>query len=163
MPVIFPGTELRLVDEHTGYGVFATATIPAGTVVWVHDELDQVFSPARVATLPAILQQQVQRYAYVNANGDRVLCWDHGRYMNHSCEPTTTSIGTLMEIARRDIQPGEELTCEYGLAYVTEGVGRQGDDGGVPSRAVFAHPQGACGLVPVHDRHLAVHQHQVVL
>jgi hypothetical protein len=41
--------------------------------------------------------------------------------MNHSCEPTTTSIGTLMEIARRDIQPGEELTCEYGLAYVTEG------------------------------------------
>jgi uncharacterized protein len=118
--VIYPGTQLRLVDEHTGYGVFATSSIPAGTVVWVHDELDRVLTPAQVQALPTALQKQVERYAYVNADGNRVLCWDHGRFMNHSCDPTTTSIGTSIEVARRDISPGEQLTCEYGLAYVTE-------------------------------------------
>jgi hypothetical protein len=119
--VIHPDTCLRLVDEHTGHGVFATSIIPRGTVVWVHDELDQILSATQVATLPAVLQRHVERYAYVDAQGNRVLCWDHGRYMNHSCDPSTTSIGTLMEIARRDIQPGEQLTCEYGLAHVIEG------------------------------------------
>jgi hypothetical protein len=118
--VIYHGTELRLVDEHTGYGVFATRPIPAGTVVWVHDDLDQVITPARLESLPPALRQHVERYAYVNADGNRVLCWDHGRYMNHSCDPTTTSIGTSIEIARRDIAVGDQLTCEYGLAYVTE-------------------------------------------
>lgn len=118
--MIYPDTCLRLVDEQTGHGVFATSVIPRGTVVWLHDELDQVLAPARVATLPPVLQRHVERYAYVDASGNRVLCWDHGRYMNHSCEPSTTSIGTLMEIARRDILPGEQLTCEYGLAHVTE-------------------------------------------
>lgn len=118
--MIHPATELRLVDPDTGQGVFATAAIPRGTVVWVHDELDQILTPARVAALPEVLRAHVDRYAYVNADGDRVLCWDHGRYMNHSCAPTTTSIGTLLEIARRDLQPGDELTCEYGRAHVLE-------------------------------------------
>lgn len=118
--MIHPDTCLRLVDDHVGQGVFATRVIPRGTVVWLHDELDQRLEPQRVAELPAVLRQHVERYAYVNARGERVLCWDHARYMNHSCEPSTTSVGTLMEIARREIQPGEELTCEYGLAHVTE-------------------------------------------
>lgn len=119
--MIYPDTYLRLVDDRTGHGVFASTPIPRGTVVWMHDELDQVISPAKVASLPAALRRHVERYAYVNGNGDRVLCWDHGRYMNHSCAPSTTSIGTLLEVARRDIAPGEELTCEYGLAHVIEG------------------------------------------
>lgn len=118
--VIHPDTCLRLVDDHVGHGVFATRLIPRGTVVWLHDELDQILHPDRVAGLPEPLRQHVERYAYVDASGHRVLCWDHARFMNHSCEPSTTSVGTLMEIARRDLQPGEELTCEYGLAHVTE-------------------------------------------
>ncbi len=118
--MIHPSTYLRRIDEATGFGVFASAPIPRGTVVWVHDALDQILDAARIATLPDVLRRHVERYAYVNADGHRVLCWDHGRYMNHSCEPSTTSIGTLLEIARRDIAIGEELTCEYGLDYVTE-------------------------------------------
>ena len=47
--MIHPATELRLVDAETGQGVFATAAIPRGTVVWAHDELDQILTPARVA------------------------------------------------------------------------------------------------------------------
>lgn len=119
--MILPGTELRLVDDQTGHGVFATERIPRGTVVWIHDDLDQVFSTEQVEAMPELMRRAIERYAYVNAAGLRVLCWDHGRYMNHSCAPTTTSVGTFCEIARRDILPGEQLTCEYGLAHVIEG------------------------------------------
>jgi hypothetical protein len=118
--VIHPDTELRLVDERVGYGVFATRLIPRGTVVWVRDALDQVLSPARVAALPPVLQQQVRRYAYLDATDDMLLCWDHGRYMNHACDASTVSVGTLLEIARRDLLPGEHITCEYGLAHTIE-------------------------------------------
>lgn len=119
--MMYPDSYLEHVDAGKGWGVFAGRFIPRGTVVWMHDELDQVLTPARVAALPAPLREQVDRYAYVDGDGNRVLCWDHGRFMNHACEPTTTSIGTLLEIARRDIQQGEQLTCEYGLAHVVEG------------------------------------------
>ncbi len=119
--MIHPDTYLRRIDEHTGSGVFASRPIPRGTVVWLHDALDQVIAPEQLDALPPVLRRQVDRYAYVDGLGRRILCWDHGRYMNHSCDPSTTSIGTLMEIARRDIDVDEELTCEYGLDFVVEG------------------------------------------
>jgi hypothetical protein len=117
--MMHPHTALREVDSVVGLGVFATAFIPRGTVVWVRDGLDQVVDDARLAALPPLLQAQVERYAHVDGQGRRVLCWDHARYMNHACDPSTTSVGTLMEIARRDLAPGDALTCEYGLDYIT--------------------------------------------
>jgi uncharacterized protein len=118
--MIHPDTELRYVNDAIGYGVFATRPIPRGTVIWAHDPLDQVLTPARLETLPAALQTHARRYAFVNAAQNLVLCWDHGRYMNHACDPATTSIGTLLEIARRDIVAWEHITYESGLAQLVE-------------------------------------------
>jgi hypothetical protein len=39
--------------------------------------------------------------------------------MNHSCDPSTTSIGISIEVARRDLAPGEEITCEYWIGHFT--------------------------------------------
>ena len=50
----------------------------------------------------------------MRADGNSVLCWDLGRYMNHSCEPASRGVGESFEVAVRDIHPGDELTCEYG-------------------------------------------------
>ena len=36
--MIHPATELRWVGSSIGYGVFATAVIPRGTIVYVKDE-----------------------------------------------------------------------------------------------------------------------------
>jgi SET domain-containing protein len=33
--------------------------------------------------------------------------------MNHSEEPNCDDIGSYITLAARDIQPGEELTCDY--------------------------------------------------
>jgi hypothetical protein len=113
--VIHPATELRFIDPSIGYGVFATRFIPKGTIVWTLDEFDRVLSRDQVRDLPDLLRAQVETYAYVDSLGRFILCWDFGRYMNHSCEPTSRSVGEAFEIAVRDILPGEQLTCEYGV------------------------------------------------
>src|SRR5262249_33772840 len=56
-----------------------------------------------------------------NGSGDRILCWDFGRFMNHSCEPSSVGPGKLeFEIAVRDIAAGEEVTCDYGTFNLEE-------------------------------------------
>jgi hypothetical protein len=111
--MIHPHTELRWVDSRIGYGVFATQVIPRGTIVWVRDALDQAIAPARVPQMPQIVQDMVAKYAYTDQRGDLLLCWDHGRYVNHSCAATCMSPGWEFEVAVRDLEPGDELTDEY--------------------------------------------------
>ena len=106
--------ELRHVDETIGYGTFATRFIPQGTITWVRDALDQVFSPAQFEAMSAPYRSMLERYSYVDATGDRILCWDHARFVNHSCRATCLAPGFDFEIAVRDIQAGEQLTDDYG-------------------------------------------------
>ncbi|MCK6516111.1 SET domain-containing protein [Myxococcota bacterium] len=112
--MIHPDTILRHVNDEIGSGVFATRLIPRGTVVWAHDLLDRRVEAAELERLPPGLRDALERYAYVELDGSLVLCWDLGRYINHACDPTTVAIGTVMEVAARDIHPGEEITSEYG-------------------------------------------------
>jgi hypothetical protein len=91
--VIHPDTELRFVNPDIGYGVFATRLIPRGAITWVRDRLDQAFTPAAVERLPAPYHDIVLKYSFIDAHGRFVLCWDHARYVNHSCDPTCLSAG----------------------------------------------------------------------
>lgn len=115
--VIHPHTELRPADARVGYGVFATRFIPRGTITWVHDVLDQTFSPEAVARLAPLHRQALERFAYLEPTGAYVLCWDHARYNNHACRPTCRTVGDF-DIVVRDIGPGEELTIEYAVVNV---------------------------------------------
>ena len=112
--MIHPGSELRFISPVVGYGVFATEPIPRGTFLWVLDAFDRILSPRDVDALHPLLRTVVDKYAYQAADGNFVFCWDFGRYMNHSCAPTSRGVGDAFEVAVRDIEPGEELTCEYG-------------------------------------------------
>jgi hypothetical protein len=112
--MIHPDTSLRHIDDEIGYGVFATRLIPQGTVTWVLDPFDQVFTPDQVFSMDAIHQQLIAKYAYRDQHGHFVLCWDFGRYINHSFTSNCIATGYNFEIAVRDILPGEELTNDYG-------------------------------------------------
>lgn len=112
--MIHPHTKLCFISEEIGWGVVATHPIPRGTLTWTLDAFDHVLSPAEVAGLPPHYRAIVDRYAYLAPSGDYVLCWDFGRYVNHSCEPTSRSLGADVEIAVRDVAEGEQLTSDYG-------------------------------------------------
>jgi uncharacterized protein len=118
--MIHPATELRKVDDVVGYGVFATQPIPRGTIVSAVDEFDIVLPPAAVLALPPPLRAVMDRYAYEDSHGNHVLHWDFTRFINHSCDPTSRSVGATFDIAVRDIVPGEQLTCEYAALNLTE-------------------------------------------
>lgn len=111
--MIHPHTELCYIDVDTGRGVVATRPIPRGTIVWVADPLDQVIPLKRYAKLPEALREQLDEYAYLDEGGF-VLCWDHARFVNHSCDPNCLGGGYDFELAVRDIAEGEELTGDYG-------------------------------------------------
>jgi uncharacterized protein len=112
--MVHPHTELRFVNDNIGWGVFATRPLPRGTIVWALDTLDQKFNPEQVAGLPPYAQATLEKYSYIDARGRHILCWDHGRFFNHSCSANCLSLGYDFELAIRDIAVGEELTDDYG-------------------------------------------------
>ena len=112
--MIYPDTELRPVDPRVGMGVVATTGIPKGTITWVRDELDQTFSQRQaLASCTNCFGQLFTNTPIVSGTGEYVLCWDHGRFINHSCDPNCMAPGFDFEIAIRDIEPGEQLTGDY--------------------------------------------------
>lgn len=119
LAVIHPATELRRTDRAIGYGVTATAPIPRGTITWVRDPLDQRFAPPSVARMAELLRAALERYCYRELDGAYVLCWDHARFNNHSCQPSCRTVGDF-DIAVRDIAAGEELTIEYATINVLQ-------------------------------------------
>ena len=111
--MLHPNTELRYLGPEIGSGVFATAPIPKGTITWVQDALDQVIDFEKnpeFKNYPPVLE----RYSFRNRDGNYVLCWDYGRFVNHHCQANCLSPGLDFEIAIRDIAEGEEITNDYG-------------------------------------------------
>lgn len=49
-----------------------------------------------------------------------MLRWDNGRFVNHSFNANCLSTAYDFEIAIRNIQPGEQLTDDYGYLNITE-------------------------------------------
>lgn len=118
--MIHPATRVAEVSPSVGLGVFATASIPAGTIVWTQDRFDRVISPAEYAEMDAAHRAVLDRYAHLDADQTRILCWDAGRYVNHACRPNLRGIGTWFMVASRDIGSGDELTCDYAECNILE-------------------------------------------
>ncbi len=116
--MIHPKTELKFISNDVGYGVVATQLIPAGTITWVLDKLDREFTPMQIESLEQIYKDILDTYTYRNSNGNFVLCWDNGRYVNHSFNSNCLTTAYDFEIAIRDIHPGEQLTDDYGYLNI---------------------------------------------
>ena len=99
--MMHPHTEVQFISDEVGRGVVATAFIPKGTITWAQDPLDRVFTPAEVAALPPFAQDQLEYFAFKNARGEMVLCWDHARYVNHSFRSNCLSTVFDFEVAVR--------------------------------------------------------------
>nr|WP_274310499.1 SET domain-containing protein [Solibacillus daqui] len=109
-----PDTEIQYVDEKIGVGVFATKLIPKGTIVWVKDELEMILTEEYIGNLDDLRKEYINKYTYLDTDGIYVLHWDHAKYMNHSFNPNCVDTAYDFQLAARDIQPGEQLTSDYG-------------------------------------------------
>ena len=102
-----------------GIGLFANQFIPKDTVVWEYNPIiDLKLRKDEIESLAEGARQQVQKYSYrEEMSGLYIFCGDDARFFNHSEHPNFVSInwgpfGGRM-IAERDINKGEELTCNY--------------------------------------------------
>lgn len=116
--MIYPKTELQYISTEIGYGVVAKEFIPAGTITWVLDKLDREFTPEEFQNMDPIYQDILDFYTFRNNKGNFVLCWDNGRYVNHSFNSNCLSTAYDFEVAIRDIHPGEQLTDDYGYLNI---------------------------------------------
>lgn len=103
-----------------GIGLFADQFIKKGTMIWKFqpgfdlkidkDELSKLSEPAR---------EQFLKYAYLDfATHKYILCFDDSRFFNHSEDPNSLDVVSedyecSIDVAGRDIEIGEELTCNY--------------------------------------------------
>jgi len=118
--MMHPDTKLAFINDSIGHGVIATKLIPAGTITWVLDNLDTEFTAMQFNALKAEQKKYLAIYSYRNAKGNYILCWDHSRFVNHSFNSNCLCTAYNFEIAIRDIQPGEQLTDDYGYLNVEE-------------------------------------------
>ncbi len=115
-----PDTEVRFINDVVGYGVVAKKFIPRGTITWVQDDLDQLLTENEVEKMHPDVQEQVEKYCFRNNKGQLVLCWDLAKYVNHSFNANCLSSAYDFEVAVRDIEPGEQLTDDYGYLNISE-------------------------------------------
>lgn len=149
--MIHPDTELRYISPEVGYGVVATQIIPKGTITWVHDDLDQIFTAKQVSRMNPRMKALVETYTFRNAKGQYVLCWDHSRFVNHSFNSNCLSTCYGFEFAVRDIHPGEQITNDYGYLNITEPF--EPIDEGTERKVVY--PDDLLKMAPIWDGILA--------
>lgn len=99
-----------------GLGVFAAEPIAKGALVWKFEPtFDRLIPVGDYEAAPPFLKEQLDRYAYPCPGRPDLILYevDNGRFMNHSDAPNTDFSDFAGAVALRDIETGEELTCNY--------------------------------------------------
>jgi len=103
-----------------GLGCFAGERIAKHQKVWVFDSrIDTRIPYDELPNLPVAMREFLDTYGYVETiDGQKVVthCGDFAKHMNHSDTPNVISVFEKgVNLATRDIEEGEELTCDYYL------------------------------------------------
>ena len=118
------GFPFRIARARTGLGLFATEMIPSH--VRIFEYTGNIITNAEADAMPG-----KPRYLY---NLSRTHTLDGsprsniGRYANHSCAPNAIIYVYGQRIyvkSLREIQPGEEITYDYGKEYFDAFIGKE--------------------------------------
>lgn len=94
-----------------GIGLFAAEFIPKGTLIWKLSGLDQEVTNEKVKELRLSDVENHYYLRYSWGKGVIIFCCDDAKYCNHSDNANTC--GCHEQYALRDIEIGEEITCNY--------------------------------------------------
>ena len=108
----------RIGRSVTGLGLFATQPIKRGAYI-------ATYRGRRITTEEADRREvRGARYQFeLNKRWtiDGSPRWNLARYINHSCRPNAKPVGRkggIVIVALRRIEPGDEITYDYGREYV---------------------------------------------
>ncbi|MFC1687896.1 SET domain-containing protein [Patescibacteria group bacterium] len=114
---VSPKVELR-ESATDGKGIFAKEKISQGEVIvdsrnnpgtyMPEPEAEEIFKKGRDYML------QVDDNLFAVTTEKEIL--EEADYINHSCDPNCGIQGSLVFIAMRDIEPGEEITFDYAMS-----------------------------------------------
>jgi hypothetical protein len=112
-----PKRPFRIGRSRTGLGLFATRPIRKGA------RIAEYKGPLLKTKAAEILESRGNRYLYelnsrwtIDGSNRRNVA----RYINHSCRPnaeTDVKKGKVIVTAKKRIQPGDEITYNYGRDY----------------------------------------------
>ncbi len=108
-------TEVRPSDIH-GLGLFVLENVEKGQVV--HQEsplLDLALDVETFSILDSEEKSFIEHYGWFDQDdGKYHLNFDHSRFINHSSSANLTfDVSKKADVAKRDINAGEELTVDY--------------------------------------------------
>lgn len=96
-----------------GLGLFTQTRLTKGQKIWEFDDLTEiVISKFDLQRAPDIFKEFVSTYGYYVESLGVIINIDNSRFMNHSDNPNLIEIDGC-NYATRDIEIGEELTCDY--------------------------------------------------
>lgn len=102
-----------------GLGCFSSVKVNKGERVWeFHPVIDRIIPLADLSTLPDHVAETVQMHAeFLPDAGIFRLAADGDFFVNHADDPNLEDFGDWM-VARRDIEIGDEITCDYRIVKV---------------------------------------------
>lgn len=115
------GLRVEETGDARGKGLFATELIAAGTLLWKEQAADvRRFRFSELDKLDPEQRETLLHYAWQTgddvlegpisadeAHADASFAW------NHSCDPSAWLVTDDEIVARKDISPGDEITCDY--------------------------------------------------
>jgi hypothetical protein len=111
--MLHPAVKVTERSEIEGKGLVAACLIEEGEVIWRPDPDEARLCLVEILAWPEAQQIEFNRYGFQCGEDEFVFAGGSDRYMNHSCDPNTWWENDLILTARRDIQPGEEVTYDY--------------------------------------------------
>jgi hypothetical protein len=112
-----PSRSFRIGRSRTGLGLFATKPIKRTAYIATYRgwRLSPEEADRREARGASYLFQVTRKVTI-----DGSPRWNLARYINHSCRPNAKTVGRnrgIVIVALRRIEPGEEITYDYGTEY----------------------------------------------
>ena len=116
-------SRFRVARARTGLGLFAVVPIARGS--HVIDFVGRVVTTEQADKLRSRNLFEIDANWTINGSARSNIA----RYINHSCKPNCVARKIARSIrifARRNIEPGEELTYDYGEEYFDAFIGPNG-------------------------------------
>jgi uncharacterized protein len=111
--MLHPDIRIGWKNDPVGCGLYASALIPAGAMVYVQDALDTLVPPDSPLLSDERYAPYIDKYCVIDPQGNHIVCWDASKYVNHCCHYNTLATAYGFKIAIREIAPGEEVTDDY--------------------------------------------------